>query len=123
LERIDRLAGEAGRCPNILLQVNITGEDSKSGMSASEVPAVLTAATACANLRCRGFMTMAEFGADEAALHACFGGLHDLRDRMVERFGVELPELSMGMSGDFAAAIADGATLVRIGTAIFGARS
>jgi pyridoxal phosphate enzyme (YggS family) len=122
LQRIDRIAGEEGCCPNVLLQVNITGEESKSGLSPEEVPAGVELALGCGNLNCRGFMTMAEFGADEAGLRACFAGLRELRDRMANQFGTELPELSMGMSGDFEAAIAEGATLVRIGTAIFGPR-
>ncbi len=122
LERLDRIAGEEGRRPRVLLQVNMTGEATKSGLVPEAVPAVVAAARACANLSCRGFMTMAEFEADEAALRACFGGLRRLRDEVAERCGMDLPELSMGMSGDYEIAIAEGATMVRVGTAIFGPR-
>ncbi len=122
LERLDRIAGEEGCRPRILLQVNVTGEEAKSGLAPEAVPAAVEAARACANLDCQGFMTMAEFDADEAALHACFAGLRQLRDAMAARYGMALPELSMGMSGDFEIAIAEGATLVRVGTAIFGSR-
>ena len=120
--RLDRIAGEEGRRPRVLLQVNVTGEASKSGLALPEVPLAVESAVGCAHLDCRGLMTMAEFAAEETALRAAFAALRDLRDRMAERFGVALPELSMGMSGDFEAAIAEGATMVRIGTAIFGAR-
>jgi pyridoxal phosphate enzyme (YggS family) len=122
LQRIDRIAGEEGRRPNVLLQVNITGEESKSGLSPDGAVGAVELALGCANLTCKGLMTMAEFGADESGLRACFAGLRELRDRLASRFGAALPDLSMGMSGDFEAAIAEGATLVRIGTAIFGPR-
>lgn len=122
LARLDRIAGEEGLRPKVLLQVNLTGEATKSGLAPEAVAAVVEAARACANLSCRGFMTMAEFAADEAALRACFGGLRRLRDDLAARCGMALPELSMGMSGDYEIAIAEGATMVRVGTAIFGPR-
>jgi len=71
---------------------------------------------------CVGLMTMAPLGADEGTLHSIFGGLRQLRDRLQDRLGMPLPELSMGMSSDLEAAIAEGATIVRVGTAIFGRR-
>ncbi|MBT3286202.1 MAG: YggS family pyridoxal phosphate-dependent enzyme [Victivallales bacterium] len=122
LERLDRIAGEAGRRPCILLQVNITAEESKSGFTPEELPAAVAFVVTCDHLDCQGLMTMAAFDADEGILRASFARLRNLRDAMAERFGLPLPELSMGMSGDFEAAIAEGATLVRIGTAIFGRR-
>ena len=122
LERLDRIAGEECRRPCILLQVNITGEEAKSGFAPAELPAAVAFAATCDHLDCQGLMTMAQFDADEGTLRASFAGLRQLRDAMAERFGLPLPELSMGMSGDFEAAIAEGATLVRIGTAIFGRR-
>lgn len=122
LQRIDRIAGEEERRPVVLFEVNVSGEASKNGVPAAEAPRLIEAARACSNVECRGLMTIAPFGASEAELHRVFGDLRELRDRLSREFGLPLPELSMGMSGDFAVAIAEGATLVRIGTAIFGPR-
>jgi pyridoxal phosphate enzyme (YggS family) len=122
LERIERIAAEEGRRPSVLLEVNISGEESKFGLEASEVHELVEASRRCEHLRCCGLMTMAPFGAGEDELHRVFGGLRELRDGLVSEAGVELPELSMGMSGDFRAAIREGSTVVRIGTAIFGSR-
>jgi len=123
LERIERVAGEEGRCPAVLLQVNLSGEASKSGLHPGQAEGALRCALRCRNLSCRGLMVMAPFDAPEAQLHTVFGGLRQLRDRLQDSTGTALPELSMGMSGDFAVAIREGATLVRIGTAIFGPRA
>lgn len=123
LRRVDRVAGEEGRRPVVLLEVNLSGEQTKFGVAPNGVRAVLEAALRSPHLECRGFMTMAPYAAPEVELRHIFGGLRELRDRLAAEFGVALPELSMGMSGDFETAIAEGATLVRIGTAIFGARS
>ena len=122
LERLDRLAGEEHRRPVILLQVNISGEATKSGVDTTATALLLEAALRCPHLDCRGLMTMAPYEAPEADLRRIFGGLRELRDRLAAQFNTPLPELSMGMSGDFRSAIAAGATLVRIGTAIFGGR-
>ncbi len=122
LERLERLAGEAGRRVDFLLEFNLSGETTKFGAADNEAMALAEAATGCRNMRWRGLMTMAPYGADETGLHRIFGGLRQLRDRMANVFGVTLPELSMGMSGDFPIAVAEGATLVRVGTAIFGKR-
>ncbi len=123
LQRIDRIAGEEGRRPTVLLEINVSGEPSKFGLAPAAVPALLEAGLGCANLRLAGFMTMAPYEAPESELRMIFGSLRKLRDEMQARFSVSLPELSMGMSGDFPVAIAEGATIVRIGTAIFGERS
>jgi pyridoxal phosphate enzyme (YggS family) len=122
VERIGRLAAEEGRQPIVLLQANLSGEPTKSGVSADSAGELLRCALRCPGLSCRGLMTMAPFAASESELHAVFGGLRELRDRLQEQTGALLPELSMGMSGDFSIAIEEGATLVRIGTAIFGPR-
>lgn len=122
LERIDRIAAEEGRCPIVLLQVNLSGETTKSGAPPDRVEELVLCARRCTHLSCRGLMTMAPFEAPESVLHSVFGGLRELRDRLQDRTGVPLPELSMGMSGDYPVAIEEGATLVRIGTAIFGPR-
>ena len=79
-------------------------------------------ALTCPDLRLKGLMTMAEPGADEKRLRETFAGVRAVRDRMEQALGIALPELSMGMSGDFREAIREGATMVRIGTAIFGRR-
>ncbi|MFA4943101.1 MAG: YggS family pyridoxal phosphate-dependent enzyme [Lentisphaeria bacterium] len=122
ITRLERIAGEEGRRPVILLEINLSGEASKSGATAAEAPALVAAALRSPHLDLRGFMTLAPFAAPEAVLQAVFGGLRELRDRLAAEFATPLPELSMGMSGDFEAAIACGATLVRIGTAVFGQR-
>lgn len=122
IQRTDRIAGEEGRRPVVLLEVNVSGEATKFGAAPGTVPALAEAALRSPHLELRGLMTMAPYGASEAELHRVFGGLRGLRDRLAAALGAPLPELSMGMSGDFEAAIAEGATLVRVGTAIFGAR-
>lgn len=119
LQRTVKIAGELGVTPKLLLEVNISGEESKFGLTPSDVPSVLEG---CKTPMLAGFMTVAPLGASEAELHRIFGGLRELRDRMEVQFGLRLPELSMGMSGDFEIAVAEGATMVRVGTAIFGHR-
>ena len=120
LERIDRIAGEEGRCPKVFIEIN-SGEASKSGCDAATAPELARRAAGFAHLRPVGLMTMAPADAPEAELRRVFGALADMRARLKAE-GLDLPELSMGMSGDFAAAIAAGATWVRIGSAIFGQR-
>lgn len=103
---------------NICLQVNVSGEDSKSGCSPEALPALAKAVAALPNLRLRGLMAIPEPTDDIAAQHAAFAHLRQLRDDLA----LNLDTLSMGMSHDLEAAIAEGATWVRIGTALFGAR-
>ncbi|MCP3965438.1 MAG: YggS family pyridoxal phosphate-dependent enzyme [Lentisphaerae bacterium] len=122
LQRIDRLAGECGTTPDVLLEFNMSGEESKFGIDASLASKLATAAAKCKNVKVTGLMTMAPFGVPEDELNNVFGGLRELRDQISKESGLKLPELSMGMSGDFETAIGQGATLVRIGTAIFGKR-
>jgi pyridoxal phosphate enzyme (YggS family) len=106
---------------NICLQVNISGEASKSGASPDELPALAREVAQLPNLRLRGLMAIPEPSTDEAEQRAAFARLRALFDAL-RADGLELDTLSMGMSGDMAAAIAEGATIVRIGSAIFGAR-
>lgn len=123
LNKLQAGAEAADRTLNILLEVNWTGEESKSGIhGADEALRLAEMALSCKNLNLRGLMTMAEFDATEARLRETFSGVRELRDRMERELGLTLPELSMGMSGDFREAILEGATIVRIGTAIFGRR-
>lgn len=103
---------------NICLQVNVSGEDSKSGCTPAELPALAQAVTQLPHLRLRGLMTIPEPTEDAAAQHAACARLRQLRDDL----GLGLDCLSMGMSQDLEAAVAEGATWVRIGTALFGSR-
>ena len=103
---------------NICLQINVSGEDSKSGCHPDELAALAQAVTQLPNLRLRGLMTIPEPTDDVSAQRAAFARLRALRDGL----DLDLDTLSMGMSHDLEAAIAEGATWVRIGTALFGAR-
>jgi hypothetical protein len=122
LRRIDGAAAEAGRTVAVLLQVNVAEEAGKSGMTAEALPGVLRASTACLHVDVMGLMAMPPFTPDPADAAPHFRRLRELRDRVQQESGIPLPELSMGMSGDFEVAIAEGATWVRIGTALLGAR-
>ncbi|MNE44048.1 hypothetical protein D3C80_1382580 [compost metagenome] len=103
---------------NICLQVNVSGEASKSGCTPEELPALATAIAALPRLKLRGLMAIPEPTDDRAAQEAAFAQVRQLQDSL----GLDLDTLSMGMSHDLEAAIAQGATWVRIGTALFGAR-
>jgi PLP dependent protein len=104
----------------ILLQVNVSGEASKQGLDPEELPHMMEEAAKLApHIKVVGLMTMAPAEADEAMLEACFGGLAQLRDSLQTQQGVKLPHLSMGMSDDYAHALAHGATIVRIGSKLF----
>jgi pyridoxal phosphate enzyme (YggS family) len=126
LAQLDRAAGELGKILPVLLQINAGDDPAKFGADLADAPRLLEAALAKKNLRVDGFMTIAPLGATpaETAAHATrtFSNLRRLRDDLATRFAVPLRELSMGMSGDLAAAIAAGSTLVRVGTALYGAR-
>lgn len=110
-----------GRSIDVLIEVKTSPEESKHGLPADQLPAFLDALHAYDTLRVRGLMTLAVQSDDPQAVRACFRQLRELRDAAKAQ-GHELPRLSMGMSGDFPLAIAEGATEVRIGTAIFGRR-
>jgi PLP dependent protein len=118
LERIDEVADEEGRTPRILLQVNVSGGAAKAGFA----PEALNGVRAPHVARLVGLMTIAPLGATLDEARAVFGRLRELRDALEDRIGLALPELSMGMSADADAGVAEGATLVRIGTALFGPR-
>ncbi len=121
--RIATAARDLGIVSKILLEVNVSGEKSKFGLSSSDVKSVAEAIMAEESLELRGLMTMAPFGASELESRQIFSTLRGMRDVLETALGVALPELSMGMSSDFEPAILEGATLVRIGTAIFGDRN
>jgi PLP dependent protein len=115
-------AGQFDRTLPVLWQVNVAGEASKFGYAPDRLLAELDELAALPHLRPEGLMTIAPFVTDAEKVRPVFRRLRELKDACEQRLGVALPHLSMGMSGDFEAAIAEGATLVRIGTAIFGAR-
>lgn len=119
LARLDEMAHDLERKPRLLLQVNVSGEAAKSGMA----PEALADVRAPRSAALVGLMTMAPEGATEAEARAIFGRLRTLRNGLEQRLGIGLPELSMGMSADADAAASEGATLVRIGTALFGPRA
>lgn len=123
-EEVSRQWGRLGRCCDILVQVNLSGEATKSGTSEAEALQLVRAIAALAHVRIRGLMTMPPFFDDPEAARPFFAELLRLSRRIDAEGipGVEMRELSMGMSGDFEAAIQEGATLVRVGTSIFGAR-
>lgn len=107
---------------DVLVQVKTSPEPSKFGLDPAELPEFLDRLKGLSTLRVKGLMTMAVNSPDEAAVRACFSMLRDLRDRMQGLGHTGLQRLSMGMSGDFELAIQEGATEVRIGSAIFGSR-
>lgn len=124
-EEINRQWGRLERCCDILVQVNVAQETTKSGTTTDEALALIRQLSRLPHLRVRGLMTMPPFFDDPEAARPYFRQLRLLADgiRAAAIPGVELAELSMGMSGDFEVAIAEGATLVRVGTAIFGERA
>lgn len=119
---LHRQLQQAGRSIDVLVQVKTSPEPSKYGLAPEQLPAFLEVLRACDTLRVRGLMTLAIHSDEAAAVRGCFGLLRQLRDQAVA-LGHDLPRLSMGMSGDFPLAIAEGATELRIGTAIFGGRA
>ena len=119
LDALVRLAVEEQRSPRLLLQVNVTAESTKAGLTPDQL---LAMAPRLPEVPVVGLMTIARMGASEDEARATFRRLRELRDRLAQETGIGLEELSMGMSADAEAAAAEGATLVRIGTARFGAR-
>ena len=122
LAHLDRAAAERGRVLPILLEINAGLDPAKFGAAPADAPRLLEAALAPPALRVEGLMTIAPLSPDPAVAARAFTALRELRDRLAAQFGVALGELSMGMSGDLAAAIAAGSTQVRVGTALFGER-
>ena len=124
-EALDRRLQGEGRSLDVLVQVNSSGEESKFGLAPADVPAFVRELPAFRSLRVRGLMTLALFSADADRVRPCFVRMRDLRERLRQEApaGLSFDELSMGMSGDFELAIEEGATVVRVGQAIFGARA
>ena len=119
---LERRAAETGVTQRVLLQVNVAAETQKTGCPPGEAPALARAAAALPHVKLEGFMTMAPFTIDESVQCRTFRSLRVLRDALQEE-GLWLPALSMGMSGDYGAALEEGATMLRLGTALFGPRS
>jgi hypothetical protein len=121
VDALARAAERSGKPVTVLVQVNVAGEEQKSGCSPDEAADVVGHAAGLPRICVRGLMAMAPFTNDEAIQRRSFAALRNLRDRL-ETIGYRLPELSMGMSGDYLAAVAEGATMVRLGTVLFGER-
>lgn len=125
-QRLDRIAGTRGAQLNVLIEVNVSDDPRKHGVAPEALAPLVEALLHAdlARLRLRGLMTIGPQTDDEKQLRAAFARLRSMRDACAERFGLrDFSELSMGMSGDVRAAVLEGATLVRVGTAIFGARA
>jgi hypothetical protein len=122
VDALDRFAGESGKTLPILLQVNAGNDPAKSGIDPADAARLLGAALIRKNIRVEGLMTIAPLSPDPAVARRAFSNLRDIRDRLAAESGSRLRVLSMGMSGDLDEAIAEGSTLVRVGSALFGSR-
>ncbi len=120
---LNRRAESAGRSLEVLLQVDLSGEPNKGGVAPDALPTLLAAAAGWPRLKIRGLMAVPAPVETPEAARPAFARLRTLRDALRDEAGAaDLSELSMGMSGDFEIAVEEGATMVRVGTAIFGAR-
>ena len=124
VQQLQHHASQAQKRLDLLIQVNLSGELTKSGVKPGEVLPLIKMIAGCENLSCTGLMTLPPFFDDPERARPYFSELRQLRDRLqpIVPGNVRLQELSMGMSGDYEVAIEEGATLVRIGTALFGPR-
>jgi PLP dependent protein len=122
---LDRRAEKIGRKIGVMIQVNLALEPQKSGIPAQEVERLISVVRSLPALQLRGLMTMPPFFDDPEGARPYFAGLRQLRDNLIASGALtpEMKELSMGMTGDFEVAVEEGATMVRIGTALFGPRS
>ena len=119
LKQLDELAAHMADPPAVCLQVNTSGEEAKHGWAPSELPQIAVAITECRHLPIAGLMTMAALGTTAESARPSFVALRALREQLRIRTGLPLEHLSMGMSNDFETAIEEGATLVRVGSALF----
>jgi len=120
--QMNRIAGEIGSTADVLLEVNVSGEESKFGFDSEALRHALDQLLPLPFLRIRGLMTMAPYSDNPEDARPFFAKLRELRDRLAHDTAHPLADLSMGMSGDFEQGIAEGATIVRVGSAIFGER-
>lgn len=121
--QMDRIAEEGGLQPRVLLEVNVAGEGSKIGFAPDTLQAQMEELLKLPRLTIEGVMTIPPLAPEAEASRHYFVALRELRDQLAATFQVPLPHLSMGMTGDFTVAVEEGATLVRVGTAIFGKRT
>lgn len=121
--QMDRIAEEEGLRPRVLLEVNVAGEGSKIGFAPDALRAQMEVLLGLPRLTIEGVMTIPPLAPEPENSRQYFAALRKLRDQIAAEFKVPLPELSMGMTGDFSVAVEEGATLVRVGTAIFGKRT
>jgi len=123
-QRLDRAQGEkgTGQTLRVLIEVHMGGEETKSGVSAADLPKLAESVVTLAHLEFAGLMCIPPFRENPDEVRPFFGALRTLKEQLESRIGRALPVLSMGMSHDFEAAISEGSTEVRIGTAIFGTR-
>ena len=119
---INRIAQEEGLHPRVLLEVNVAGEGSKFGFAPDKLREQMQELLALARLSIEGLMCIPPLGVESEDSRKFFVQVRELRDSLEKEFSVKLPQLSMGMTQDFAIGIDEGATLVRVGTAIFGER-
>lgn len=119
---INRVAEELGLCPKVYLEVNIAEESSKHGFTIAQLESGMEALLSLNRIEIKGFMCVPPITSAPENSRKYFVMLRDLRDKMAEQFGTFFPGLSMGMSGDYTVAIEEGATVVRVGSAIFGGR-
>ena len=122
-EGISRIAKEEGLYPRVLLEVNVAGEGSKFGFASDELRDQMEALLALPRVSIEGLMCIPPLAVESENSRKCFVQVRELRDSLEEEFRMKLPQLSMGMTQDFPIGIEEGATLVRVGTAIFGERS
>jgi len=120
---MNRIADEDGMHPRVLLEINVSGEGSKFGFKPETVRAEMESLLALPRLSIEGLMIIPPLAEEAEASRKYFVRLHELRAALEKEFDVKLPHLSMGMTNDFPVAVEEGATLVRVGTAIFGERS
>ena len=122
-QQMNRIADEEGLRPRVLLEVNVAGEGSKIGFAPDSLRAEMEALLALPRLTIEGLMTIPPLAPEAEASRKYFVMLRELRDQFAREFQIAWPQLSMGMTGDFGVAIEEGATMVRVGTAIFGKRT
>lgn len=121
-EQVNRIAEEEGQRPRVLLEVNVAGEGSKIGFAPDQLRHSVEPLLALVRLNIEGLMCIPPFAPEAENSRRYFVMLRELRDELEREFNLKLPELSMGMSNDYQIAIEEGATFVRVGTAIFGTR-
>jgi len=121
-DEIEKRAKKAGVVQEVLIEVNVGGEETKGGVEPSGLEALLDYTLTKESIKVIGLMTIPPYLEDPEKVRPFFARLRELKEKLEERFGIELPHLSMGMSHDFEVAVEEGATIVRIGTLLFGER-